>query len=373
VSVQRSNEIDVIRLFALVGICVVNVPVMALSVEDFFKPPENLVDQLGVLLVAGLFQLKFFVLFSFVFGWGVHILQRSAISRHQSFKKRYFRRMAGLALLGVLHAVFVFNGDILLPYAVFGTLLWIVIDRPVSSLLRIAKWMIPLSMVCLFVFAISLEFAGITESATQEKLHQLRGGSFLEVTKAQIEQWPFSFFFVVIVQGPLVFGAFVTGLAAAKSNFLSDPELGLKHLRNKLPLLLSIALPINLLFALSSSGFMPSSLELLELIGFVLIPIGAPALTAVYVFLCLHLSRFINFPAIIINAGRNSLSVYVLQGIIVGLILGGYGLGYYSTLGQAMLFPLALVIAVVSILAIGWIAGRFGRGPLEYCLRWISG
>lgn len=92
---------------ALIGICIVNVPFMALPLEAFFTPPTMLPDRIATFLVESFLQLKFFLLFSFIFGWGMAIQARSAQSKGQDFKPRYFRRMAGLALFGVLHAIFV--------------------------------------------------------------------------------------------------------------------------------------------------------------------------------------------------------------------------------------------------------------------------
>lgn len=370
---KRTHEIDVIRLAALIGICIVNIPVMALSTDAFFHPPTALIDRLGSFLVAGFFQLKFFLLFSFVFGWGVHIQQRVALSREQSFKQRYFRRMIGLGTFGVAHAMLVFNGDILLPYSVLGAVFWFVKDCSVASLLRLAKWMIPLSVCSLTVFALLFELAGLNDEGAFTAFNSGRGAGFLETLKTRMSQWPVTFVFILIVQGPLVFGAFAVGLAAAKSNFLQEHVGGMKLLKEKLPMLLAVAVPLNLLYACGVCGFIPKSLVLLELLGFVLIPIGATAMAAVYLYLFLRISQSRQLPRVFVQAGQNSLSAYVLQGIFAGFVFNAYGLGYFDKLGQAMLLPVSVVIAITSILSVGWYAQVFGRGPLEPLLRRISG
>ena len=70
-TLQRSSEVDIVRMAALIGICVVNVPFMALPVESVFIPPDGFYDKIAAFLVEGFFQLKFFILFSFIFGWGM--------------------------------------------------------------------------------------------------------------------------------------------------------------------------------------------------------------------------------------------------------------------------------------------------------------
>lgn len=122
-TVGRSNEVDIIKMAAPIGICVVNVPFMALPAESVFMPPEGFYNRCAAFIVESFLQLKFLLLFSFIFGWGMAIQSKSAASKGQSFAKRYFRRMAGLAFLGVSHAILVFSADILLLYALLGMLL----------------------------------------------------------------------------------------------------------------------------------------------------------------------------------------------------------------------------------------------------------
>jgi uncharacterized protein len=116
----------------------------------------------------------------------------------------------------------------------------------------------------------------------------------------------------------------------------------------------------------------PAEYELLSLLGFVLIAIGAPALSAVYIYFFIRLSRATKIYDLITLAGQNSLSCYVLQGVLAGFVFGAYGLGLFDDLGHAALIPVALIIALIAMACVGTMAKVFGRGPLESILRRIS-
>ena len=373
-AVRRSNEVDIIRMAALIGICVVNVPFMALPVESVFIPPDSVYDKSAAFLVECFLQLKFFILFSFIFGWGMAIQSRSAESKGQSFSKRYFRRMAGLAILGVSHAILVFSGDILLLYALLGLFLWLIKDFSPRQLMKFAAWMLPLSMIFLTIIAVLIDAVMTDEAILFASIGVVNlGGGFIEATKARFADWPITLGFLVLLQGPLALGAFAAGLAAAKTDFFSENSAGFNLIQQRLPLLIIIALPLNILYAAVVGGIVPEAYEILSLLGFVLIAIGAPALSLIYLYLFIRLSRMIKMPHLLVLAGQNSLSSYVAQGVLAGFVFGAYGLGLFHSLGHAALIPVSLTIALIAMVLVGVCAKIFGRGPLEPIVRKIGG
>lgn len=373
-TIKRSKEVDIIRLFALIGICMVNIPFMALPTETAFIAPSAFLDKAAAFFIEFFFQLKFFILFSFIFGWGMAVQSQAAQAKGQAFATRYFRRMGGLAVLGVAHAIFVFSGDILLLYAVFGVLLWLIKDYPTKKLMKIAALMLPLSFLFLTVLAIAIDTAMASDNLLPTIVGRASlGGGFLEATQARFTDWPFTFVFLLLLQGPLVFSAFAMGLAAAKSDFFKEKSDGIKLLHRSMPILFIIALPLNALYAAVISGVVPETYELLTFLGFVLIAIGAPALSLIYLYGLIRFSRTINVPNVLILAGRNSLSCYVAQGVLAGFIFGSYGLGLFDTFNHAALIPISLLIALASIIFVGFFAKYFKHGPLEPFLRVISG
>jgi len=119
------------------------------------------------------------------------------------------------------------------------------------------------------------------------------------------------------------------------------------------------------------SQWLPVTNEWLNLLGFVGIALGAPALSTLYLVGFVEISRRVSVAHFWLLAGRNSLSVYLLQGILAGFVFGGYGLGLFGSLSPVALLPLSLVIALMSMALVGLWTKRFGQGPAEPILRWI--
>ena len=363
----RNIEVDTIRTFALIGICIVNIPFLGLTVAQQLAPPTALADQAAVFAVEALFQGKFFLIFSFIFGWGMHIQDQAAARSNINFGRRYARRLAGLALLGVLHAVLVFTGDILVLYAILGALIWRQRNKTPQALTVFAAKMVPLSAVAMGIIALALTAPIPNVSGPG------LGGSFAEALAARISDWPTTFLFVALFNGPLALGAFAMGIAAAKVDFFAPGNAQFARLSRAVPGLLAVAVPLNLIYAAAMSGLLPDQAGIAQGLGMMALSMGAPILAAVYLVGIIRFARRAVPGPGWLASGRNSLSGYVLQGVIAGAVFGGYGLGLYGQLGQAELLLLSLAIATGGmLLAFAW-ARVFLRGPLEVVLRKITG
>ena len=98
---DRNSTVDTLRTAALIGICVVNLPFMGLPQGAVLTAPDGLWNQAAALFTGIFFEAKFFMLFSFLFGWGIEIQQRSAERAGASAGRRYGRRLVMLALFGI--------------------------------------------------------------------------------------------------------------------------------------------------------------------------------------------------------------------------------------------------------------------------------
>src|SRR5690625_1838982 len=91
------------------------------------RPPGNLVDDptfatpadaAARFVVAALFSMKFYLLFSFLFGYSFVLQIDGAERAGVRFVPRMLRRVLGLFALGVGHIVLLYGGDVLTTYAV---------------------------------------------------------------------------------------------------------------------------------------------------------------------------------------------------------------------------------------------------------------
>lgn len=126
---DRIVAVDALRGFALLGILLANLNYW--SGWIFMSRPERVAlagaqgAALANLLDKALIDGKFYTLFSLLFGVGFS-LQLASLERRGADALRLFRRRLGVLLgFGLIHLVFVWDGDILTLYAVLGfTLPW---------------------------------------------------------------------------------------------------------------------------------------------------------------------------------------------------------------------------------------------------------
>lgn len=363
---DRKSEVDMIRGLALFGICVVNVPFLGLPLEAALLPPETPSGFAVAFLVALLFQGKFFVLFSFLFGWGFSIQIASAERTGTAFGRRYFRRLLGLFIIGIAHALLVFVGDILVLYALLGIALYPLRNLPPRRLMWIAACFVAMSVLTLAILAIV-----IGEGSAQVDLAPSPLGSFMDVVRLRAQTWPFAFGFILLFNGPIAFAAFCAGLAAAKVRFFEPGSQAYDALKRQVPFLLAAGLLFNLGYALATSGVVGE--DLLTLFGFMGLAIGGPCLASVYLVAVVELSRHMRYQGTATRAaGRMSLTAYIGEGILAGLLFNGYGFALFDQLGHLELLGIATAIyAIVHVFAAIWLRW-FRRGPFEALLRKIA-
>lgn len=115
---KRIDMLDYLRGFALVGILLVNLPVL-LSVK-FPGPdsPDAHYQRFLYVFVEG----RFYTIFSFLFGVGFYLFLSRANEKGKNGTVLFLRRMAALLLIGLVHYRF-HPGEALTLYAVCGLLI----------------------------------------------------------------------------------------------------------------------------------------------------------------------------------------------------------------------------------------------------------
>lgn len=128
---ERIELLDVLRGFALLGILLVN-----FHGEPGVVMPR--VDGLVASALAALVSESFYPLFSFLFGLGFAVQLARARSRGVGVSRLYIRRMLVLFLIGTVHSIFIWGGDILVRYAIAGLVLIPLHRLPRRAVLAVA-------------------------------------------------------------------------------------------------------------------------------------------------------------------------------------------------------------------------------------------
>lgn len=150
---SRINALDVIRGIALFGILLMNINGMGLPFS--YSDPSVLGHTEGLNYSVWFANEMFFEgtmrgLFTILFGAGVILLTTRLIDKGAGISTAdvYYRRIVWLLLFGLLNSwIFLWDGDILYAYALFGFFLFPFRNLPVKNLLMIAAVLIGLGMV----------------------------------------------------------------------------------------------------------------------------------------------------------------------------------------------------------------------------------
>ena len=128
----RIDAVDALRGFALFGVLLANIPVAG---------PDTISGQMDSVLTFlsnFLISQKFITAFSILFGFGFYIQMSRAAEKNINFRSYFLIRMGLLFLIGVIHSYGIWNGDIIMTYALGGVFLLLVRNWSVKKLILLA-------------------------------------------------------------------------------------------------------------------------------------------------------------------------------------------------------------------------------------------
>lgn len=358
----RIAALDALRGIALLGIIIVNAPIFAVPVGAM-PPVRDGLDGAASVVTLGLATGKFFLIFSLLFGFGLgRLFLRAAEHGHGPL----LRRLGGLFVLGALHALFLFIGDILMLYAVLGLLVWLLRGQSERVLLWLAGGGMLLSVVTqALMLTTSLSFITPLPPVV------VPPGFFTAVA----ERWshaPLALTVLLLFNAPGAFSAMLLGLLACRRDAL--PGLLLQHTRRLAWLALAAAavslgggLVLTQAYADPSTAHIP-----VVALAAGLISLASPVLSLGIAALMLRFA--IRHPQAwpvraVTAAGSMSLTGYILHSVILSGLFLGWGAALLGSLGAAMVLGLACLTFVTIILfCLVW-RRWFRLGPDEWLLR----
>lgn len=372
---------DLVRAFALIGICLVNVGFIAHNVTTSYAEVglNTPADTAAYFTVTSFFFLKSYTLFSFMFGAGLAYQIQSAQRSGLPAAPRHFRRMFGLLILGVAHVYFAFIGDILIVYAVLGTLLFAFKGVSAKALWTIAIVLYSIGAVLALLAGGLVALIGSVDPSMAIELDSeltamiaadregYSAAQFFTTATHRIQHYVSDILIAGLIQGGFAFALFLAGLASVKQGFISDPSHPIWGKALRWGLILGV--PLSLIsgyFVIGGNGAFVD-LTLAMVFSF----IAAPFMTMGYLGLIAKWAARPISPVktFIARGGTASLSSYLLQSLILSFIFCGYGLGYYEKIGAAGTIAIALATALFTIGFSSLWRKYFALGPFEYILR----
>ncbi|MBJ2153157.1 DUF418 domain-containing protein [Paracoccus sp. IB05] len=377
---ERIDTIDAVRGFALAGILVVNSMVFASTWygSGLPSPDASTLDKLIEGVISALFELKFYLLFSFLFGYSVTLQMQSAARAGAGFLPRMLRRQAGLFVIGALHAVVLFHGDILTTYAVLGLILLALRKRGDRLLIGLAVVLI--AATALFWLGIAIWQAGLP-SLDQTDIARDRilaaavtwRGTTAEIVAAHIGALQDFLPLLLLLQAPTALAMFLLGYVAGRRELFAHLDSLRQNWKGTVMWAgLLLGLPGALAYA-AGATLAPGSY--FETAGLALSIVTAPFLSAAMVFGVVQILRHpaaTGLHTLLAAAGRMALTNYLLQSLLLALVFHGYGLGLVNRLSLAQVLLVgAVIFGLQLVLSKLWLS-RFRYGPLEWLLRALT-
>jgi len=161
-SFDRLPLLDALRGFALCGILLANLlsftGAVYISVDDLHR--ADWITRSVLFAIDFFIEGKFYTLFSILFGFGCALQWQRHKSQGSQFMPLWYRRMAVLLIIGLVHMYFVWYGDILTLYACLGLLLPVLIKLNRDNMLRliIVLLIFPLVMFAIRYYTIDAPF-----------------------------------------------------------------------------------------------------------------------------------------------------------------------------------------------------------------------
>jgi uncharacterized protein len=376
---QRDIAPDVLRGFALLGILVVNIQFMGLNSSEGARGEWTLglANGSATFIIASIFAGKFYLLFSFLFGYSSNYIIRG----ERSNRTRWVKRCFVLIVLGALHFTFLWHGDIIFVYGLFGLLLipfFFRKDKTLKIWTRVI--FIVTSTILLLVGAlIYIAERFFPEESFQVPMESkldsaLSNGSFLDAIPARLDLWVYGVATGILLQGGLAFAAFLLGLRMARTQFLSSP-IDKKKNSDLMKKGFFFGAPIQIIAAIilvnNEQSAEPS--EAIYVLAVFSSFVAAPLLSMFYVGLIRKLvEEKSNLVSWMKPAGRMSLTVYISQSIITSMIFGPWGFGLFQDLQTWQVILLAVGIwALLVYVSTIWLK-RFSQGPLELLVNTLT-
>ena len=349
---SRIVALDILRGIALFGMILVHFH------QRMEKPSTGTEDLIGwfVWMFA---ETKSWATFAFLFGAGFAILMRRAEARGLRVAPLFLRRMAALAVFGILVQV-LFGFTILIDYAIWGVALLVIRKLPTRVLLVIALCAAAAGTIASKVSPVDRqEYVGHFKA-----LHEAEAsGTFQHAmtVRAAHARWWYLRPRVLVPDSDLVL--FIFGLLAIRHGIFEDARKKKRVILGMMTFgLVSWSTAWLMYFKFPDVDYGAYGILSDQWLAFTYV--GGVILLLAY--RPVWKQRLAPFGV----AGRMALTNYVLQAAILSVLACGYGFGlkirpYYDIPATILLFGVCVALSTM------WLA-RFAYGPLERIWRWVT-
>ncbi|MFJ8234609.1 DUF418 domain-containing protein [Ureibacillus sp. NPDC094379] len=374
---ERIESLDILRGFSLLGILLVNMFAFylpmphILDLNSWFSEAKDVIWQQTLDIYV---QSSFYPLFSMLFGYGLAMQYLKSQRTGTNFYKFAPKRLVILLVIGFLHAILIWWGDILATYAFCGFFLLMLIRLRSRWLVSIA---IGINFVMHFLFIFIFLISGMANMEVDSSFVDIEminsaitaygvgswGDAFMQRLKDLSVQMSFAMWITSLFT---ILPYMLMGAAAAKLRLIERA----KELKKWWITLAIICIFVGLVIKSA-----PYNMTRSYLLDYLKVYIGGPVLSvgyvAVIVLLCM-IPWLLKLLRPISKAGRMSLTLYIMQSIICTLLFYNFGFGLYGEVDVQMGVLIAIALYVIQVIFAELYFMKFKQGPLELAVKKIT-
>ena len=371
---ERNVTLDFVRGVAILGILLLNISAFGLPKAAYLNPAwsgsASLSDAWTWALLDLLAQVKFLTLFALLFGAGLQLLLPRG--------KRWIQsRLTLLALLGFIHGLFFWDGDILLAYALVGLVSWRMVREAhhVKSLFNtgVVLYLTGIAVLVLLGLisgtAANRSWAPDAANLQYEQYWKLHGG--MEAVSNRADMLSDNLLALGAQYGWQLAGMMLMGAALMRSGWLRG-QFSLRHYRRTGALLVAAGMAVNLP-AIFAQWYLAWDYRWCAFLLQAPRELSAPLQAIGYAALAWgywpQLCRF-RLVGAIACVGRMALTNYLLQTLICTTLF--YHLGLFMRFDRLQLLAFVPPIWAVNLLVSSLWLRRFRQGPVEWLWRQLT-
>ena len=383
---NRIHSLDLLRGFAVLGILIMNITSFSQISMAYMNPTIG----------AGLegynqyfhgfnfifADTRFMSIFSMLFGAGVILFTQRIEAKGKRVAALHYKRMFWLLLFGLIHAYFIWVGDILVAYAICGSLVFFFRKKSIRTLfiMAIILFLIPIIFNFMTFYGMPADELESTfaffHPSTEEIASQTQAmrGSYLKQMPLRMKEalglqtvvfmlemfWRAS---AIMLLGMILYRKGV--LSAEKSTTYYKKMMWVGFV----PGLILSGISLSQAYASEwNAAYVMNIGANYKFVSGIFMALGYIGL----VIWCHKKGVFIKFQNRLRATGRMAFTNYIGMSVICTLIFNGHGLGLFGKLDRLQQFLIVIGVWVIMLIISPLVLKKYQFGPLESLWRKLT-
>jgi uncharacterized protein len=383
---NRIHSLDLLRGFAVLGILIMNITSFSQISMAYMNPTIGAglegYNQYFHAFNYIFADTRFMSIFSMLFGAGVVLFTQRIEAKGKRVAALHYKRMFWLLLFGLIHAYFIWVGDILVTYAICGSLVFFFRKKSIRTLfiMAVILFLIPISLKFMTYYgmpadALESTFAFFHPSAEQiASQTQAMRGSYLEQMPLRVED-------AIQIQ-TLVFmiemfwrasAMMLLGMILYRKGILSAEKSTAYYKKlmwvGFVPGLILSGIGLSQVYASEwNAAYVMNIGANYKFVSGLFMALGYIGL----VIWCYKKGIFKKFQNRLRATGRMAFTNYIGMSVICTLLFNGHGLGLFGTLDRLQQFLIVISVWVLILIISPLVLKNYRLGPLEWLWRKLT-